>query len=125
MKVALKIISAGSLPYSALIVLLGLAFYIGKESAPATPKVAVAERGRVILEAVMDRQDMPKEKIIQEVLDPVKAVLLSYMKQGFVVLDSAKDENGNYSVAALPDNVIDITRELQSAVARKAVEPGK
>lgn len=125
MKVALKIISAGSLPYSALIVLLGLAFYIGKESAPATPKVAVAERGRVILEAVMDRQDMPKEKIIQEVLDPVKAVLLSYMKQGFVVLDSAKDENGNYSVAALPDNVIDITQELQSAVARKAVEPGK
>lgn len=125
MKVALKIISAGSLPYSALIVLLGLAFYIGKESAPATPKVAVAERGRVILEAVMDRQDMPKEKIIQEVLDPVKAVLLSYVKQGFVVLDSAKDENGNYSVAALPDNVIDITQELQSAVARKAVEPGK
>lgn len=125
MKVALKIISAGSLPYSALVVLLGLAFYIGKESAPATPKVAVAERGRVILEAVMDRQDMPKEKIIQEVLDPVKAVLLSYMKQGFVVLDSAKDENGNYSVAALPDNVIDITQELQSAVARKAVEPGK
>ena len=125
MKVALKIICAGSLPYSALIVLLGLAFYIGKESAPATPKVAVAERGRVILEAVMDRQDMPKEKIIQEVLDPVKAVLLSYMKQGFVVLDSAKDENGNYSVAALPDNVIDITQELQSAVARKAVESGK
>ncbi len=125
MKLALKILSAGSLPYSALAVLLGLAFYIGKESAPATPKVAVAERGRVILEAVMDRQDMPKEKIIQEVLDPVKAVLLTYMNQGFVVLDSAKDENGNYSVAVLPENAIDITQELQNAVARKAAETGK
>lgn len=125
MKAALKIISAGALPYSALIVLLALAFYVGRESAPATPKVVVAERGRVILEAVMDRQDMPKEKITHEVLEPVKAVLAKYMKQGFVVLDSAKDENGNYSVAALPENVIDITQELQTAVARKAEEPGK
>ncbi len=125
MKAALKIMSAGALPYSALIVLLGLAFYVGRESAPATPKIVVAERGRVILEAVMDRQDMPKEKITQEVLEPIKAVLANYMKQGFVVLDSAKDENGNYSVAALPDNVIDITQELQIAVSRKAQEPGK
>ena len=59
----IKILAAGSLPYSALIVMLGMAFYVGRDSAPATSKVVIAERSRVILEAVMDRPDMPKEKV--------------------------------------------------------------
>ncbi len=124
MNAAAKILAAGSLPYSALIILLALAFYAGRESAPASPKVLIAERSRVILEAVMDRQDLPREKVILEVLDPLKAVLAKYQAQGYVVLDTARDENGNFSVAALPDGARDITPELQKAVS-KIVEQGK
>jgi len=116
----IKILAAGSLPYSALIVMLGMAFYVGRDSAPATSKVVIAERSRVILEAVMDRPDMPKEKVAEEVLEPLKAILAHYQASGYVVLDTARDENGNYAVAALPNGARDITPELQKAVARVA-----
>jgi hypothetical protein len=46
-----------------------------------------------------------------------------YTDQGYVIIDGARDEHGNLTIAALPTGTRDITKELAAAVTRK--EPSK
>ncbi len=117
-----KIFLAGELPYFAAIVFMATGFYAGQEFRPEGPKVAIAERGAVILEAVLERHDATEELLQREVSKPVLEVLQRYADLGYVVIDSSKDDAGNYAVAALPSSVIDITEALRQAVKKPKAE---
>lgn len=116
------ILLAGNFPISALLILVSASFYIGHELGADAPKVAVGERGAVVLDAVLDRPGASKEQLHQEVTAPILEVLKQYADQGYVVIDSSKDEAGNYSVAALPRETIDITAALRAAVKKPKTE---
>jgi hypothetical protein len=117
-----KIFLAGELPYFAALVFMATGFYVGQEFRPEGPKVAIAERGAVILEAVLERHGATEEVLQREVSKPVLEVLQRYADLGYVVFDSSKDEAGNYAVAALPSAAIDITEALKQAVKKPRIE---
>jgi hypothetical protein len=125
MKTITKIFIAGEVSYVSALILMVVGFYIGHELKPEGPKIAVAERGAVILEAVLDRHGATEETLQQEVSKPVLDVLKKYADLGYVVIDSSKDDSGNYVVAALPAGAIDITEALRQAIKKpKAEAPG-
>lgn len=111
-------ILAGELPYIAALVFMAAGFYAGIEYKADAPKVVIAERGAVILEAVLDRHDAAPELLEKEISQPVLAVLKKYADLGYVVIDSSKDEAGHYMVAALPPDAKDITVELREAIQK-------
>ncbi len=118
-----KIILAGEVPYVAVVAFAAVAFYAGHLLTPTEPKVAIAERGALIFQAVLDRQGAPREVLDTEVSQPVRGVLKRYADLGYVVIDASKDEAGNYVVAALPQGAIDITKELASAIKKPTTPP--
>lgn len=118
MKSFKDVLLLGDLPYVAALLLMAAGFYAGSEYNSAPPKIAIVERGHVILEAVLDRQGATPEILEEEIYKPVMTVLKRYADLGYVVIDSSKDEAGHYMIAALPPKTVDITTELREALAR-------
>lgn len=115
-----KILIAGNVSYSVVAVLIGLAFYIGLEmsqlTAKTAPKVAFAEKSAVIFESVFKRQDVSAAVIDEQIKKPILAVIKRYVNQGYVVIDSGRDEDGNMTITGIPSGSIDITSEIRAAV---------
>ncbi|OYU42754.1 MAG: hypothetical protein CFE44_22230 [Burkholderiales bacterium PBB4] len=120
-----SILLAGEVPFSALVILLGACLYAGHQYGQENQKIAIGERGAVVIEAVLDRPGASKEQLVKEVQDPILQVLKQYADQGYVVIDSSKDDAGNYAVAALPSGALDITQALREAVKKptEAIKP--
>ncbi len=120
MTVMKKILIAGNVSYSVVAVLIILAFYIGLEMSQLTakpaPKVAFAEKGAVIFESVFKRQDLSAATIDEQIKKPILAVIKRYVDQGYVVIDSGRDADGNMMVTGIPSGSIDITPEIRAAV---------
>ncbi|NHR07798.1 hypothetical protein HA052_21645 [Chromobacterium haemolyticum] len=110
-----KYILAGNIPYFGVIILCAISFYLGKTEVP-TGKYAIVEKGAVIFDAVMNRPGMDEATLNKEVSQPILAVLKKYSDEGYVVIDTGRDERGNMHIAALPGSTIDITSELRAAV---------
>lgn len=111
-----KYLLAGNLPYLAVVILCGVAFYAGHATVEQSGKFAMAEKSAVVLQAVLDRPEQSADTFTREVAQPIIAVLQRYADLGYTVLDSAKDEQGNYVLIAKPNNAIDITAELREAI---------
>ena len=119
-----KIILAGNLPYFAVALLCCAAFFVGQSTTQLPhDKFALAEKSAVILQAVLDRPSESAETFEHEIGQPIIKVLQRYADQGYTVLDSAKDEQGNFAVIAMPATSINITEELRAAI--KAAQPVK
>ncbi len=115
-----KFIVAGNVPYLAAAVLAATAFYLGHETSKLTaryaPRVAFAEKGAVILNAALGRQNISSAVLDEQIKKPILAVIQRYVDQGYVVIDSSRDENGNMVVSGIPPGAIDITPELTAAL---------
>ena len=105
--------------------LCAVCFYAGGKLTGATPngKYLVADKNAVILSAVMERDSTDAEALKAEITQPILKLMRQYTDQGYVIIDSGRDERGNFTIAALPADTRDITKELAAAVTRK--EPGK
>lgn len=120
-----SILLAGEVPFSALFILSGACLYAGHQYGQENQKIAVGERGAVVIDAVLDRPGASKEQLLDEVQNPILRVLKQYADQGYVVIDSSKDDAGNYAIAALPSGSIDITQALREAVKKNPLEVTK
>jgi hypothetical protein len=110
------IVTAGSVPYS-VVVMLGLALYLmGHQSAKQPPRIAVAEKGAVILEAALANPTATGEKMKQMVTVPIRDVMRRYEQAGYVVINTSRNDEGDMTVDALPADTVDITGELRAAV---------
>lgn len=120
-----KLIFAGNVPYLAAAMLAASAFYLGHETTNlkgrSAPKVAFAEKGAVILDVVLRRQDISPAALDEQIKKPIVAVIKRYVDQGYVVIDSSRDESGNMAVAGIPPGAIDITPEIRAAVNTSGV----
>lgn len=118
-----NIFLAGDLPYSAVVVLCLLAFFAGRmgmESKVVSPKVAVAEKEAVILEALLNRPKMSPKETERLIMRPILGVLTQYQARGYMVVNVVKDERGLMAIDALPGQPVDITQEMRQAVAAQA-----
>ena len=79
-------------------------------------QIIIANRSGIILQAILDTPEMNKDDAQKLIVTPINNVLKSYRDQGFVVLDAAKNEDGHYSIIALPENAKDITNEIKEAI---------
>jgi hypothetical protein len=101
--------------------LCAVCFYAGGKLNGVTPngKYLVADKNAVILSAVMERDRTDAEALKAEITQPILQVMRQYTDQGYVIIDGGRDERGNFTIAALPADTRDITRELAAAVTRK------
>ncbi|PRE55944.1 hypothetical protein C6P99_00810 [Burkholderia multivorans] len=49
------------------------------------------------------------------ITDPINSVLRQYLAQGFVIVDTSRNDQGEMTVTALPADTVDITNELRKA----------
>lgn len=101
--------------------LCGVCFYAGGKLNSVTPngKYVVADKNAVILSAVLDRNSTDVNALRADIAQPVMQVMRRYADEGYVVIDGARDERGNLTIAALPADTRDITKELTAAINRK------
>jgi hypothetical protein len=111
---------AARVPLPAVLGLCALCVYGGGALARTAPngKYLVADKNAVILGAVLERNSTDVDTLKAEITQPVLQILRRYTEQGYVVIDGARDEHGNLTIAALPPGTRDITGELAAAVAR-------
>lgn len=120
---------AGNMPYFAVFLLCASAWALGLlMRAPPAARIAIAERGAVVLEAVLEMPQASTEELRARIEAPTRSVLQKYRDQGYLVIDASRDEAGHLLVAALPASALDITAELRAAVhsqlAAQETKPG-
>ena len=86
--------------------------------APPPPKVAFAEQGAVVLEAVLGQPGMKPEDSKRIVGDSLRAVLDKYQRAGYLVINITHSADGQLLVSAIPQGALDITAEMRASVAR-------
>lgn len=120
-----KTLLLSPVPLFAVAMACGVSFYAGGvlNSTKPNGKYVTAEKNALILQAVFDRQGATPEQLKQEISDPIRLVLKKYIDQGYVVIDTAKDESGNMAVAAIPPGTLDVTEELAAALKKQKVNP--
>lgn len=104
--------------------LCAVCFYAGGKLNGVTPtgKYVVADKAAVILDAVMASDSTDPKALDARITKPVLQVMRHYTEQGYVVIDGAKDEHGNFTIAALPADTRDITQELSSAITPREIK---
>ncbi|KGC70067.1 hypothetical protein DP57_6068 [Burkholderia pseudomallei] len=114
------ILTGGKVPYSVLCLLsfavYSIGYRAGHETAKPAPRVAIAEKGAVVLEAALNHPTSTPAQLKALIADPIAAVLRRYDTQGFVVIDTSRNDQGDMTVATLPAQTLDITNELRAAV---------
>lgn len=108
-------------PAAAIAFLCGVCFYAGGKYNSVVPngKYLVADKNAVILAAVIERNSTDAKTLQAEIAQPILHVMKRYTDEGYVIIDGAKDEHGNLTIAALPADTRDITQELTAAITRK------
>jgi ABC-type Na+ efflux pump permease subunit len=114
-------ILAGEVPILAVLIVSVAVFYGGRSTVQPRDKVAVVEKGAIVLEAVLSRPGASPEEIDAQVKQPILGVLQKYLAKGYTVIDVSKDDAGNMAVAAVPGDALDITGEMRQAVHLEAV----
>ncbi len=84
---------------------------------PPAPKVAFAEQGAVVLEAVLGQPNMPNDEAKRVVGDTLRGVLKKYQRDGYLVIDVTHSRDGQLLVSAIPSGAVDITAEMRASVA--------
>ncbi|PTT90210.1 hypothetical protein DBR42_06450 [Pelomonas sp. HMWF004] len=117
-----KIIFAGSLPYFSMLVIGAGAFYAGYIYCAGTitpqSKIVYAEKAAIVYGQMMKLDQVSDEVIDAKVRKPMIDVLKKYQREGYTVIDTSKDEQGNMSIMTLPPEARDITGELKAALAK-------
>lgn len=123
-----KIINHGSCSYLVVFVfcafsaLVGLNIQKTLNSAgleaidPLRLKVVIADRQAVIFDHALNYPVMSEVDRDRKLIQPIMGILQKYSTQGYLVVDSLKDESGAYFVSAFPIDSKDITSELKAAV---------
>jgi len=116
-------IFAGNIPYLAVLILCTLSVYCGIEyqkyvhsHQKVNPKIAIAEKTAIILQAAISRQDLSDESLTRDIKLPILAVIKRYTDKGYLVIDSSPNDDGTFTVTGIPDGAINITDEMKKAI---------
>ena len=120
-------IFAGNIPYMAVVILCALSVYCGIEyqkyiqsHQKVIPKIAIAEKTAIILQAAISRQDLSDESLTRDIKQPILSVIKRYTDKGYLVIDSSQNDDGTYTVTGLPEGALNITNEMKNAIKPEA-----
>ena len=82
------------------------------------PRIALAEQGAVVLEALLNRPDLDPAMARLAVGQTVARVVSRYQQLGFLVINANRGAEGQLLVESVPSSSIDITDEMRAAVAQ-------
>ena len=89
-------------------------YFLIKPVAPA--KYVLVAKESVIFGAVFDRPGASQAQLNSQVLEPTLAFLAELQNEGYVVIDTTLDSNGNMGISAIPNGAIDLTEKLKARV---------
>ena len=124
----LTVLTAGDVSYAVVAVLCLVAFLTGRmwvdspnaevpnPGGKAGPPIVLVEKSALVMQAVLERPQLSRAEIEQQIAQPIREVLQRYTARGYVVVDVARDEAGGFAVAALPEGAADITPEVREAL---------
>ena len=124
----LTVLTAGDVSYAVVAVLCLVAFLTGRmwvdspnaemaiPGGNASPPIVLVEKSALVMQAVLERPQLSRAEIEQQIAQPIRAVLQRYTARGYVVVDVAREEAGGFAVAALPEGAADITPEVREAL---------
>ena len=96
---------------------LVLGFVIGQKTTPTETKIVTADKGAVLLEAILKHPNASSKELQARVEQPITTILKHYSDNGYLVLNTTKDDEGNICIDAFPKKKLpDITQELRNAV---------
>lgn len=112
---------AGKVPAIGALAFLMVGVFVGRQSVHTPPlRVAIAERSALVFERSLALGLRDPAALKAQVSDPILDVIRRYADTGFVVIDAVQDDQGYYSVLALPEDAVDITAEMKVALDRAA-----
>lgn len=121
------ILTGGRIPYSVLCLLsfavYAIGYQAGHQTAKPAPRVAIAEKGAVVLEAALSHPTATPAQMKTLIADPINSVIQRYLVQGFVIVDTSRNDQGEMTVTALPADTVDITNVLRAAAQLPAQPP--
>ena len=81
------------------------------------PRLALAEQGAVVLEALLNHPDLDPAMARLAVGQTMAGVVSRYQQRGFLVINANRGAEGQLLVESVPTSSIDITDEMRAAVA--------
>ena len=113
---AWKMLGAGNVPFLAVAIVSAGAFAAGRATVKPHDRIAIAEQGAIVLEAVLARGNADAAQLHRDIGAPIAAVLEKYASDGYAVIDVSRNEQGLMGVSAVPRDAIDISDEIRRAV---------
>ena len=83
-----------------------------------TPKIALAEEGAVVLEALLSQPNLDATDARRLVGESIASVVRRYQSEGYLVVNASRGSDGQLVVEAVPPSTLDITDEMRASVAR-------
>lgn len=116
-----KTVIAYEIPLLAVLFIAGVAVYAGSALFATEPngKFITLAKEAILFQAVYDRPEASQDQINSEVVAPIMATLAKYRADGYAVIDTTTDADGNMAVVAIPKGSIDVTEEVQKLVTKK------
>ena len=105
------------------LVAIGVCAFIGgtKVSAPVpNGKFVSVARNRIIFEAVQARPGATEDQLKAQVVQPINAFIKGYQDEGYAVIDTSIDADGQMAVLALPKGSIDVSDQLSKVLTPAA-----
>lgn len=117
----LKTVISYEIPLLAVVFIVGVAVYAGNALFTTEPngKFVTLAKEAILFQAVYDRPEASQEQINSEVVAPIMATLAKYQTEGYAVIDTTTDADGNMAVVAIPKGSIDVTEEVKKLVTKK------
>ena len=85
---------------------------------PPAPKIALAEQGAVVLEALLSQPELDAAAARRLVGESVASVVRKYQSQGYLIVNASRGTDSQLVVEAVPASALDITDEMRASVAR-------
>jgi len=117
----IKTVISYEIPLLAVVFIVGVAVYAGSTLFTTEPngKFVTLAKEAILFQAVYDRPEATQDQINSEVVAPIMAALAKYQIEGYAVIDTTTDADGNMAVVAIPKGSIDVTEEVKKLVTKK------
>ena len=80
------------------------------------PKFATVAKMGIIFEAASRQPNLSEEQIQSAIVKPTLGLLKQYEEKGYIVIDTTRDECGNFTIAAIPEQAVNLNEQLRQTL---------
>ncbi len=112
----IKAILNATLPLWAVAIItlcIGLLVHVLFQAPEEGPKFATVAKMGIIFEAASRQPNLSEDQVQSAIVKPTLALLKQYEEKGYIVIDTTRDECGNFTIAAIPEQALNLNEELR------------